>query len=76
MSNVSLLHEAPLEVLRDAPHAILDLLRVAGDSTAQRQGLEVTVVDSELTDEAILRVLERRGLRVDGGRRAAHPGDA
>jgi hypothetical protein len=50
VSNVSLLHEAPLEVLREEPRAVLDLLRVAGQPESARGSLVAEVLDSELTE--------------------------
>jgi hypothetical protein len=49
MANVSLFHEAPLEVLREEPNALLDLLRVAGVEIPTRaivQPLETELVDA------------------------------
>jgi hypothetical protein len=48
VSNVTLIHEAPLEVLRQSPAAVLDLLRVAGLKTPR--ALEVESLDTELAD--------------------------
>jgi hypothetical protein len=48
----SVFHEAPLEVLRRSPRAILDLLRLAGHELASRDPatLQLELVDSDLTD--------------------------
>jgi hypothetical protein len=48
VSNVSILHEAPLEVLRQAPQAVLSLLQLAG--VAMKERLRVEVLDTELAD--------------------------
>lgn len=45
---VSILHEAPLDVLREHPEAVLDLLRVAGQPAPSE--VAVVVLDSELTE--------------------------
>ncbi len=53
VSNVSLLHEAPLDVLRDAPATVVELLRLAPGSTVLSFGaadLQAIVIDSELTE--------------------------
>ena len=48
MSNVSLLHEAPLEVLRQEPRAVLTLLQLA--VPAVREDVTVELLDSELAE--------------------------
>lgn len=49
MSYVSLSHEAPLQVLRDHPEAVLELLRIAGrDFTTD--DVAASVLDTELTE--------------------------
>jgi hypothetical protein len=48
VSNVTLIHEAPLEVLRQSPAAVLDLLQIAGVRTPQK--VEVESLDTELAD--------------------------
>jgi hypothetical protein len=50
MPPVSLLHEAPLEVLRTEPRVVLTLLRVAGRRHAPPATSRVEIVDSELTE--------------------------
>jgi hypothetical protein len=48
VSNVTLFHEAPLEVQREEPAALLDLLRVAGVKTSE--GTVVEAIDTEVVD--------------------------
>ena len=50
MSNVTLLHEAPLEVLRQEPRAVLALLQLAVPSAAVAGDVTVELLDSELTE--------------------------
>ena len=49
VSNVSLSHQAPLEVLRDHPEAVLELLRIAGRLSDETK-LAVVVLDTELAE--------------------------
>jgi hypothetical protein len=50
VSNVTLIHEAPLEVLRRRPAAVLDLLQIAGVETSPRVAVES--LETELADAA------------------------
>ena len=50
VSNVSLLHEAPLEVLRQEPRAVLTLLQLAVPDAAVQRDVTVELLDSELTE--------------------------
>jgi hypothetical protein len=50
VSNVSLLHEAPLEVLRQEPRAVLALLQMAGRAERSSRRFVVEVLDSELSE--------------------------
>ena len=50
VSNVSLKHEAPLEVLRQEPRAVLTLLQLAVPDAAVQRDVTVELLDSELTE--------------------------
>jgi len=48
VSHVSSAHEAPLDIIREQPALLLDLLRLAGDPTADEK-LTTELVDPEIT---------------------------